>query len=378
MADDPFYDGAVRTMGGSWHAFLTGAIDPAATVAVDKPPGYLWLQVAATKVVGFGSVGLHLPAAIAGCVAVVALYDALRTLFGRAAGLAGAIALAVLPVAVITARSDTMDSVVAALDVVALAARRACDPLATAVAPAPRGARARADVRGQAVRGARRRAGPRAHGLARAAARPAGARGGRRGPRRRGARVARRAAAARRRAPAVGLRLDGRVGVERGVRLRRGRAARRARPARGERGVARAHPRRRGAAAAVRGARRVGPARRARARCGAARRRLVVVRGGPRERAARAGWWGLLAWLATGVVLASAQGGLRPRYLEGVDPAIAAVLGAGAVLAARRWVLAAVGAVLLGALVVVRGRGRPPRRGLRDAGRAARPRASRR
>src|SRR4051794_39523073 len=121
MADDPFYDGAVRTRGGSWHAFPPGAIAPAATVAVDKPPGYLWLQVAATKVVGFGSAGLHLPAAIAGCVAVVALYDALRTLFGRAAGLAGAIALAVLPVAVITARSDTMDSVVAALDVVALA-----------------------------------------------------------------------------------------------------------------------------------------------------------------------------------------------------------------------------------------------------------------
>ena len=121
MADDPFYDGAVRTMGGSWHALLTGAIDPSATVAVDKPPGYLWLQVAATKVVGFGSVGLHLPAAIAGCVAVVALYDALRALFGRAAGLAGAIALALLPVAVITARSDTMDSVVAALDVVAFA-----------------------------------------------------------------------------------------------------------------------------------------------------------------------------------------------------------------------------------------------------------------
>src|SRR6185503_15301083 len=79
---------------------------------------------------------------------------------------------------------------------------------------------------------------------------------------------------------------------------------------------------------------------------------LVVVRGLPRERAARAGWWGLLAWLGTGVLLASAQGGLRPRYLEGVDPAIATVLGAGAVLTARRWVLAAVGAVLLGALVV--------------------------
>ena len=143
MADDPFYDGAVRTMGGSWHAFLTGAIDPAATVAVDKPPGYLWLQVAATKVVGFGSVGLHLPAAIAGCVAVAALYDALRTLFGRAAGLAGAIALAVLPVAVITARSDTMDSVVAALDVVALALVARAIRSRAAVAAAPRRARAR-------------------------------------------------------------------------------------------------------------------------------------------------------------------------------------------------------------------------------------------
>ena len=44
---------------------------------------------------------------------MVALYDALRTLFGRTAGLAGGIALAVLPVAVITARSDTMDAVMA-------------------------------------------------------------------------------------------------------------------------------------------------------------------------------------------------------------------------------------------------------------------------
>ena len=209
MADDPFYDGAVRTMGGSWHAFLTGAIDPAATVAVDKPPGYLWLQVVATKVVGFGSVGLHLPAAIAGFVAVVALYDALRTLFGRAARLAGGIALAVLPVAVITARSDTMDSVVAALDVVALAlvarAIRSRRPWPLLLAGLALGLTFEVKpFEGLVARRAR------THGVARAAARQAGHRGGRRGPRRRGARVARRAAAARRRAPPVGLRLDGR------------------------------------------------------------------------------------------------------------------------------------------------------------------------
>ena len=39
----------------------------------------------------------------------------LRPLFGRAAGLVGGLALAVLPSAVVTARSDTMDSVMAAL-----------------------------------------------------------------------------------------------------------------------------------------------------------------------------------------------------------------------------------------------------------------------
>ena len=79
---------------------------------------------------------------------------------------------------------------------------------------------------------------------------------------------------------------------------------------------------------------------------------LVLVRGAPRGRTARAGWWALVAWLATGVVLASAQAGLRPRYLEAVDPAIAAVLGVGAVLAGRRWVLAGTGVVLLAALTV--------------------------
>jgi 4-amino-4-deoxy-L-arabinose transferase-like glycosyltransferase len=121
MRDNPFYDAAVRSMGGSWHAFFTGAIDPAATVSVDKPPADLWLQVASTKLLGFTTVGLHLPEALGGTLAVLALYDLLHVLFGRTAALAGALALAVLPMAVITSRSDTMDSVMAALVIVAAA-----------------------------------------------------------------------------------------------------------------------------------------------------------------------------------------------------------------------------------------------------------------
>src|SRR5919197_492058 len=64
---NPYYDAAVRSMGTSWAAFLAGAFEPGRRVGVDKPPGGLWL------------------------------------------------ALAVLPSAVIVARSDTMDAVMAAL-----------------------------------------------------------------------------------------------------------------------------------------------------------------------------------------------------------------------------------------------------------------------
>ena len=115
-----FYDAAVRSMGGSWHNFFFGALEPSGTVSIDKPPVDLWLQVAATRVLGFGLFGLHLPEALAGAAACGLLFGALRKPFGSAAALSAALALAVLPVSVLTARSDTMDSVLAALEVAAL------------------------------------------------------------------------------------------------------------------------------------------------------------------------------------------------------------------------------------------------------------------
>jgi 4-amino-4-deoxy-L-arabinose transferase-like glycosyltransferase len=118
---NPFYDAAVRTMGGSWHALLTGGLDPSGEVAIDKPPVDLWLQVASTKVFGFGAVGLLLPGVACGVACVALLYDVVRTLAGRRAGLVAAAALAVLPLDVITARSDTMDVAMSALGLGALA-----------------------------------------------------------------------------------------------------------------------------------------------------------------------------------------------------------------------------------------------------------------
>jgi 4-amino-4-deoxy-L-arabinose transferase-like glycosyltransferase len=112
---NPYYDAAVRSMGTSWAAFLSGAFEPGRRVAIDKPPVDLWLQVASTRLFGFGTVALLLPEALGGVALVAAVMWLLRGLFGRWAAVAGGIALAVLPSAVVVARSDTMDAVMAAL-----------------------------------------------------------------------------------------------------------------------------------------------------------------------------------------------------------------------------------------------------------------------
>src|SRR6185312_1040610 len=117
---DPFYDAAVRSMTLSWHNFFFGACEPGASVSIDKPPVDLWLQVVSVKLLGFNSTNLKLPEALAGIAAVPLLFEAVRRLWSPLAGIAAAAALAVLPVEVITARSDTMDGVMMLLCVIAL------------------------------------------------------------------------------------------------------------------------------------------------------------------------------------------------------------------------------------------------------------------
>jgi 4-amino-4-deoxy-L-arabinose transferase-like glycosyltransferase len=115
-----FYDAAVRSMGHSWHNLFFGALEPGGSLAIDKPPLDLWLQVASTQILGFDLTALHLPEALAGVATSMLLLGALRRPFGAPAALLSALAMAVLPSAVLTARSDTMDSVLAALCVAAL------------------------------------------------------------------------------------------------------------------------------------------------------------------------------------------------------------------------------------------------------------------
>lgn len=117
---DPFYDAAVRSMTLSWHNFFFGALEPGASVSIDKPPIDLWLQVASVKVLGFSNTILKLPEVMAGILAAPLLYLGVRRLWSPAAGIAAAAGLAVLPVEVITSRSDTMDCVMMLMTVLAL------------------------------------------------------------------------------------------------------------------------------------------------------------------------------------------------------------------------------------------------------------------
>jgi 4-amino-4-deoxy-L-arabinose transferase-like glycosyltransferase len=120
VSPDPFYDAAVRSMGLSWHNFFFGAFEPGGSMSIDKPPVDLWLQVASVKLFGFSSTTLKLPEAFAGIASVPLLFAAVRRMWSTPAAIAAAITMAVLPVEVITSRSDTMDGVMMALIVLAL------------------------------------------------------------------------------------------------------------------------------------------------------------------------------------------------------------------------------------------------------------------
>ena len=120
VSANQFYDAAVSSMSASWHNFFFGAFDPAGILSIDKPPLDLWLEVVSVKLLGFNQFALKLPEALGGTLAVPLLYDTVRRVAGRPAGLAAAAALAVLPESVLTSRSDTMDSLMMLLVIAAL------------------------------------------------------------------------------------------------------------------------------------------------------------------------------------------------------------------------------------------------------------------
>ena len=114
-----YYSAAVRSMLESPRNFFFVSFDPGGLVSVDKPPLALWVQAASAKLFGFSTLSLLVPEAIAGVAAVGILYLLVARVFGRVAGVVAALTLAVSPVSVSVSRDNNPDALLALLLVAA-------------------------------------------------------------------------------------------------------------------------------------------------------------------------------------------------------------------------------------------------------------------
>src|SRR5437773_5854432 len=100
---------AVRSMTASPKAFLYGTVDPAASITIDKLPGFLWPQALSALVFGFHPWALALPQVIEGVVSVLALYVAVRRWAGPSAGLLASALFAITPIIAVMFGHTTME-----------------------------------------------------------------------------------------------------------------------------------------------------------------------------------------------------------------------------------------------------------------------------
>jgi 4-amino-4-deoxy-L-arabinose transferase-like glycosyltransferase len=104
-----YYAAAVKSMLQSWHNFFYVAFEPGGSVSVDKPPLGFWMQALSAYFLGVTGFALALPNAIAGVLSIFLAYKLVRRPFGAWAGLAAALTLALMPVAISTERNNTID-----------------------------------------------------------------------------------------------------------------------------------------------------------------------------------------------------------------------------------------------------------------------------
>ncbi len=105
-----YYSAAVRSMLLSWHNFLFVSADPGGLISVDKPPLGLWVQAGSAQLFGFSPLSLLLPQALAGVVAVAALYLIVGKRYGTLAAIVSALTLAAFPAFVAVSRDNNVDT----------------------------------------------------------------------------------------------------------------------------------------------------------------------------------------------------------------------------------------------------------------------------
>lgn len=110
-----YYAAAVRSMSQSWSNFFFGAFDPLGVSTVDKPPASLWAQVLSVKVFGFHGWALILPQVLAGVATVAVLHRAVLRWAGPVAAAIAAFAMALTPIAAAVNRDNNPDTLMVLL-----------------------------------------------------------------------------------------------------------------------------------------------------------------------------------------------------------------------------------------------------------------------
>lgn len=110
-----YYSAAVLAATQSWKAFFFGALDAGSFITVDKPPLSLWVMALSARVFGFNAWSMLVPQAAAGVATVVVLWDAVRRLWGEVAGLLAALVMALTPVAALMFRFNNPDALLTLL-----------------------------------------------------------------------------------------------------------------------------------------------------------------------------------------------------------------------------------------------------------------------
>ena len=114
-----FYSAAVLAGTKSWKAFFFGSFDSSNFITVDKTPASLWVMELSGRIFGVNSWSMLVPQALEGVACVGVLYAAVRRWFGPAAGLVAGLALALTPVAALMFRFNNPDALLVLLLTVA-------------------------------------------------------------------------------------------------------------------------------------------------------------------------------------------------------------------------------------------------------------------
>ncbi|WP_378734472.1 glycosyltransferase family 39 protein [Nocardia brasiliensis] len=114
-----FYSAAVQAGSVSWKAFFFGSSDAANSITVDKPPAALWLMELSVRVFGLNSWSMLVPEVLLGVASVALVWATVRRPFGPAAGLLAGLVLAVTPVAALMFRFNNPDALLVFLMVAA-------------------------------------------------------------------------------------------------------------------------------------------------------------------------------------------------------------------------------------------------------------------